>query len=58
MPYSSTTPSLPARSMHMYWRPSQELDDSEGTEYQAEITTAHLVTGEYRRCVVYTVLAG
>ena len=118
MPYSSTAPSLPARSMHMYWRPYQELgrkqksqalymmpagvphtavrarlvdndidkitpdshptsvvkgvlfesadladfwqtlDDFEGTEYQAEITTAHLVTGEYRRCVVYTVLAG
>jgi len=38
-----------------YW---QTLDDFEGTEYQAEITTAHLVTGEYRRCVVYTVLAG
>ena len=36
----------------------QKLDDFEGTEYQAEITTAHLVTGEYRRCVVYTVLAG
>ena len=36
----------------------QTLDDFEGTEYQAEITTAHLVTGEYRRCVVYTVLAG
>ena len=35
----------------------QELDDFEGTEYQAEITTARLVTGEYRRCVVYTVLA-
>ena len=36
----------------------QKLDDFEGTEYQAEITTAHLVTGEYRRCVVYTVLDG
>ena len=36
----------------------QKLDDFEGTEYQAEITTAHLVTGEYRPCVVYTVLAG
>ena len=36
----------------------QKLDDFEGAEYQAEITTARLVTGEYRRCVVYTVLAG
>ena len=36
----------------------QKLDDFEGTEYQAEITAAHLVTGEYRRCVVYTVRAG
>jgi gamma-glutamylcyclotransferase (GGCT)/AIG2-like uncharacterized protein YtfP len=36
----------------------QTLDDFEGTEYQAEITTARLVTGEHRRCVVYTVLAG
>ena len=36
----------------------QKLDDFEGTEYQAEVTTARLVTGEYRRCVVYTVLAG
>ena len=36
----------------------QILDDFEGTEYQAEITTARLVTGKYRRCVVYTVLAG
>ena len=35
----------------------QKLDDFEGTEYQAEITMAHLVTGEYRLCVVYTVLA-
>jgi gamma-glutamylcyclotransferase (GGCT)/AIG2-like uncharacterized protein YtfP len=38
-----------------YW---QKLDDFEGTEYQSEITMARLVTGEYRRCVVYTVLAG
>ena len=36
----------------------QKLDDFEGAKYQAEITTARLVTGEYRRCVVYTVLAG
>ena len=36
----------------------QKLDDFEGIEYQAEITTVHLVTGEYRRCVVYTVLEG
>jgi hypothetical protein len=36
----------------------QVLDDFESTEYQAEITRARLVTGEYRRCVVYTVLAG
>ena len=36
----------------------QKLDDFEGTEYQAEITAAHLVTGEYRRCVVYTLRAG
>ena len=35
----------------------QKLDDFEGIEYQAEITMAHLVTGEYRLCVVYTVLA-
>jgi gamma-glutamylcyclotransferase (GGCT)/AIG2-like uncharacterized protein YtfP len=36
----------------------QTLDEFEGTEYQAEITTARLVTGEHRCCVVYTVLAG
>ena len=36
----------------------QTLDDFEGIDYQAEVTTARLVTGEYRRCVVYTVLAG
>ena len=36
----------------------QKLDDFEGTEYQAEITTAHVVTAECRHCVVYTVLAG
>ena len=35
----------------------QKLDDFEGIEYQAEITMAHLITGEYRLCVVYTVLA-
>jgi hypothetical protein len=35
-----------------------KLDDFEGTQYQAEITTARLVKGEYCRCVVYTVLAG
>ena len=35
----------------------QKLDDFEGAKYQAEITTARLVTGEYRRCVVCTVLA-
>jgi gamma-glutamylcyclotransferase (GGCT)/AIG2-like uncharacterized protein YtfP len=35
----------------------QTLDDFEGAEYQAEITTAHLVTGEHRHCVVYTVHA-
>ena len=36
----------------------QKLDDLEGIDYQAEVTTARLVTGEYRRCVVYTVLEG
>ena len=35
-----------------------KLDDFEGTQYQAEITTARLVKGEYCRCVLYTVLAG
>ena len=35
----------------------QKLDDFEGIDYQAEVTTARLVTGEYCRCVVYTVLA-
>ena len=38
-----------------FWR---KLDDFEGIDYRAEVTTARLVTGEYRRYVVYTVLAG
>ena len=38
-----------------FWR---KLYDFEGIDYRAEVTTARLVTGEYRRYVVYTVLAG
>ena len=38
-----------------FWR---RLYDFEGIDYRAEVTTARLVTGEYRRYVVYTVLAG
>ena len=37
-----------------FWR---KLDDFEGIDYRAEVTTVRLVTGEYRRYVVYTVLA-
>ena len=37
-----------------FWR---KLDDFEGIDYRAEVTTARLVTGEYRRYVVYTFLA-
>ena len=44
-----------SKDLANFW---QKLDDFEDAEYQAEITTAHLVTGEYRRCVVYIVLAG
>ena len=38
-----------------FWR---KLDDFEGIDYRAEVAMARLVTGEYRRYVVYTVLAG
>ena len=36
----------------------QKLVDFEGIDYRSEVTTARLVTGGYRRCVVYNVLAG
>ena len=36
----------------------QKLVDFEGIDYRSEVTTARLVTGGYRRCVVYNVFAG
>ena len=44
-----------SEDLAVVWR---RLYDFEGIDYRAEVTTAQLVTGEYRRYVVYTVLAG
>ena len=46
---------LESNDLADFW---QKLDDFEGTDYRAEVTMARLVTGEYRRCAVYTLLAG
>jgi hypothetical protein len=45
---------LESEDLADFWR---KLDDFEGIDYRAEVTTVRLVTGEYRRYVVYTVLA-